>query len=457
MNKDIAIKVENLSKVYKLYNAPIDRMKEALNPFKKSYHKEFYALNDVSFEIKKGEIVGIIGKNGSGKSTLLKIITGVLTPTTGKVTVNGRISALLELGAGFNPEYTGIENIYFQGNLMGLDRIQMDKKLQEILEFADIGDFIHQPVKNYSSGMFARLAFSVAINVDPDVLIVDEALSVGDALFQKKCFQKMEQYVTQGNTLIFVSHDQESVRTLTKKAVLLKKGNLICFGNSSDVVLEYRKELHQDETDYLKRSVEKLNNKKHVDNNQQSADANTGKEGIQTGKPIETKRSGRLSFGDLDAEVLNVSVFNENMEEWSIFYPKEKVIIVVDCIARKKLKNLGVAIRIRNKEGLKIYSWGTLNQDMAIYQEGVNGKTFWQESFNPNEKFSVAFHFISPLATNLYEIQATVTEEETPDYMNQRILHWKDEAAFFQGVVSMKENFFGGAFDLNMSAKFYRK
>ena len=183
MNKDIAIKVENLSKVYKLYNAPIDRMKEALHPRKKVYHKEFYALNDVSFDIKKGETVGIIGKNGSGKSTILKIIAGILSPSSGKVTVNGRISALLELGAGFNAEYTGMENIYFQGNLMGFECEEMEAKVQEILDFADIGDFIHQPVKNYSSGMFSRLAFAVAINVEPEILIVDEALSVGDMSF----------------------------------------------------------------------------------------------------------------------------------------------------------------------------------------------------------------------------------------------------------------------------------
>ena len=177
MHNNIAIKVENLSKIYKLYDVPIDRMKEALHWRGKKYHKDFFALKDVSFEIKKGETVGIIGKNGSGKSTLLKIITGVLSPTKGTVTVNGRVSALLELGAGFNPEYTGIENIYFQGSLMGYSTKEVNARMQDILDFADIGEFIHQPVKMYSSGMFARLAFAVAINVEPDILIVDEALT----------------------------------------------------------------------------------------------------------------------------------------------------------------------------------------------------------------------------------------------------------------------------------------
>ena len=190
MNKNTAIKVTNLSKVYKLYDKPADRLKESLHPLKKKYHKEFYALNDVSFEIKKGETVGIIGKNGAGKSTLLKIITGVLTPSGGHVHVNGRIASLLELGAGFNPEYTGVENIYLQGTLMGYTKEEMESKIQAILDFADIGDFVYQPVKSYSSGMFARLAFAVAINVEPDILIVDEALSVGDVFFQNKCFKK---------------------------------------------------------------------------------------------------------------------------------------------------------------------------------------------------------------------------------------------------------------------------
>ena len=243
MNKDIAIKVENLSKVYKLYNAPIDRMKEALHPRKKSYHKEFYALNDVSFEIKKGQTVGIIGKNGSGKSTLLKIITGVLTPTTGKVTVNGRISALLELGAGFNPEYTGMENIYFQGNLMGFEREEMEAKVQEILDFADIGDFIHQPVKNYSSGMFARLAFAVAINVEPEILIVDEALSVGDAQFQAKCLAKIKEMKKQGVTFLLVTHAMDTAIEFCENGLYLKRGEFQMFDATRLVSERYQADL----------------------------------------------------------------------------------------------------------------------------------------------------------------------------------------------------------------------
>ncbi|MDP3466542.1 MAG: ABC transporter ATP-binding protein, partial [Sulfuricurvum sp.] len=230
-----AISVKHLTKIYKLYDKPVDRLKESLHPLGKKYHKEFYALNDVSFEIKKGETVGIIGKNGAGKSTLLKIITGVLTPTSGSVHVHGRISSLLELGAGFNPEYTGVENIYLQGTLLGLSREEMEAKIDDILTFADIGDFVHQSVKMYSSGMFARLAFAVAINVDPDVLIVDEALSVGDSMFQHKCTARMRELMEVGTTILFVSHSIDSVRALCDKAVWIQDGSIKMIGDATEL------------------------------------------------------------------------------------------------------------------------------------------------------------------------------------------------------------------------------
>ena len=235
-----AIKVSHLTKIYKLYDKPIDRLKESLHPLKKQYHKDFYALNDVSFEIKKGETVGIIGKNGAGKSTLLKIITGVLTPSSGHVHVNGRIASLLELGAGFNPEYTGIENIYLQGTLMGYSHQEMETKIDEILAFADIGDFVHQPVKSYSSGMYARLAFSVAINVEPDILIVDEALSVGDMFFVEKCITKMNQIITKNkSTLIFVSHDLTTIRRSVGRVIWFENGSIKEDGNALKVLDSY--------------------------------------------------------------------------------------------------------------------------------------------------------------------------------------------------------------------------
>lgn len=236
MSDELAITVENLSKVYKLYSSPVDRLKESLHPLRRQYHHDFYALNDVSFEIKKGESVGIIGKNGSGKSTLLKILTGVLTPTSGSVTVNGKVSALLELGAGFNPDLTGIENVYFNGMLMGYTREEMEGLLDGILSFADIGEFVQQPVKTYSSGMFVRLAFAVAVNVDPEILIIDEALAVGDLKFQKKCKQKMSDFRDKGITQLIVSHNMSDITTGCSKALYLKNGILEYCGEAVETV-----------------------------------------------------------------------------------------------------------------------------------------------------------------------------------------------------------------------------
>lgn len=237
--EDIAIEVKNVSKIYRLYDRPIDRLKEAVDPFKKKYHKEFYALSNVNFEVKRGETVGIIGKNGSGKSTLLKLITGVLTPNSGKIEVVGRVSALLELGAGFNPEFTGVENIYLNGTMMGYSKEDISKKVDSILDFADIGDFVSQPVKTYSSGMFARLAFAVAINVEPDILIVDEALSVGDVFFQNKCFRKFEELKDRGTTILFVSHDLGSVKQMCSRVLWLDEGNQKLFDVKDKVCSAY--------------------------------------------------------------------------------------------------------------------------------------------------------------------------------------------------------------------------
>ena len=236
-----AVEVKNVTKIYRLYDKPIDRLKESLSVSHKEYHKDFYALSDLSFTVEKGQTVGIIGTNGSGKSTILKIITGVLTPTTGEVTVRGKISALLELGAGFNQDYTGIENIYMNGTMMGYSRKEMDEKLQDILDFADIGDFIHQPVKTYSSGMFVRLAFAVAINIDPEILIVDEALSVGDVFFQAKCYKKFEDFKKMGKTILFVSHDLGSISKYCDRVVLLNRGKKLAEGTPKEMVSMYKR------------------------------------------------------------------------------------------------------------------------------------------------------------------------------------------------------------------------
>ena len=241
---NVAIRVNHISKIYPLYNSTRDRLKEALHPLRKKYHKDFYALNDVSFEIKKGDTVGIIGQNGSGKSTLLSIIAGVLTATSGTIEVKGKVSSLLELGTGFNPELTGIQNIFFYGTLLGFTKEEMDSKIDDILSFADIGDFVNQPVKTYSSGMYVRLAFAAAIAIDPEVLIVDEALSVGDEKFQRKCFSRIEVLKKKGVTILFVSHSASAVVTLCDKAILFDEGELILEGIPKIIIGKYLRLLY---------------------------------------------------------------------------------------------------------------------------------------------------------------------------------------------------------------------
>ena len=243
MDKDIAIEVKNLTKIYKLYDKPMDRLKDSLGLAKKGKFKEHKALNNVSLSVKKGETVGIIGTNGSGKSTILKIITGVLSPTEGEVNVDGHISALLELGAGFNMEYNGIDNIYLNGMMIGFSEEEIEKRMDAILEFADIGDYVYQPVKTYSSGMFVRLAFAVAINIDPEILIVDEALSVGDVFFQAKCYHKFEEFKKKGKTILFVSHDLSSISKYCDRAVLLNQGVLLGEGTPKKMIDIYKQVL----------------------------------------------------------------------------------------------------------------------------------------------------------------------------------------------------------------------
>lgn len=242
-DKKIAIQVKDLEKVYKLYDKPSDRVKEALGFGRGKRHKEHHALKGVNLTIYQGETVGIIGTNGSGKSTILKIITGVLNPTRGDVTVNGRISALLELGAGFNMEYNGIENIYLNGTMIGFSEKEISEKLNDILEFADIGEYVHQPVKTYSSGMFVRLAFAVAINIEPEVLIVDEALSVGDVFFQAKCYHKFEEFKQMGKTIVFVSHDLSSISKYCDRVVLLNQGVKLGEGTPKEMIDRYKQVL----------------------------------------------------------------------------------------------------------------------------------------------------------------------------------------------------------------------
>ncbi len=290
----LAISVQDVTKVYRLYEKPIDRLKESMSISHKSYHRDFYALNGISFQVEKGQTVGIIGTNGSGKSTILKIITGVLTPTSGRVSVDGKISALLELGAGFNSDYTGIENIYMNGTMMGYSRKEMDEKLQDILDFAEIGDFVYQPVKTYSSGMFVRLAFALAINVEPEILIVDEALSVGDVFFQAKCYRRMEEIRKSGTTILMVTHDMGSIIKYCDKVVLLNKGEFIAEGTAGHMVDLYKK--------ILAGQMDALNAELARERGQAAAGidefAMSDFSGGITGGDLENKASGAAGQGD---------------------------------------------------------------------------------------------------------------------------------------------------------------
>lgn len=308
-----SIEIKNITKIYKMYNKPSDRVKEALNLTKKKLHKEFYALDNVSFNIKKGESIGIVGKNGSGKSTLLKILTGVLTPTDGECNVEGRIAALLELGAGFNNEYTGIENIYLNGTINGFTKEQMDEKLDDIIKFADIGEHIYQPVKTYSSGMFVRLAFAVAISVDPDILIVDEALAVGDVRFQLKCMDKFMEFKNKGITIIFVSHDTNMIKRFCDRCVWLNEGKLTDDGDTDTITDRY--------LDFLK-MLDVKQNVLETENEDNEQAENVADEKIdiaeiksvtfldRSGKKVENVRHGEILNAKIEYYVKDTNITN---------------------------------------------------------------------------------------------------------------------------------------------------
>jgi len=304
MNNDIAISVQNVSKSYKMYRSPADRIKEFLHPGKKSFHQKFWALREISFNIEKGTTFGIVGQNGSGKSTLLQLISGIIKPTNGSVTVNGRISALLELGAGFHRDFSGRENVFMQGSLMGINREEMENILDSIQEFADIGNFIDQPVKTYSSGMYVRLAFATAVSIDPDILIIDEVLAVGDDMFRRRCFRRIEEFQEQGKTILFVSHSLPTVTSICKEAVLIDRGNLLQIGSPKKIVNAYSEILAEREIEYAKRmksnkTIIKEEVDERVDNCQSEHRFGTGEAEIKEFHIIDDKKqeTNVLSIG----------------------------------------------------------------------------------------------------------------------------------------------------------------
>lgn len=419
---EIAIDIKNLSKVYKLYEKPIDRLKETLSFTGKSYHKDFYALNNINLQIKKGETVGIIGKNGAGKSTLLKIITGVLSPTSGTVKINGRISSLLELGAGFNPEYSGLENIYLNGTIMGMTREEVDERIQDILDFADIGDFVYQPVKTYSSGMYVRLAFSVAINVNPDILIVDEALAVGDARFQLKCFKKLEEIKEHGTTILYVSHDIDQVKSFCSRGILVNDGLIIYQGSPKEAAVKYfdlifPRELKEKEV-VMNTSIEelKIRNEYYL---------------------LEPEKDKKLKFfGKGGAKIDWVKIYGtngtnvinggDNLEIY-IKYSWNKEFVRIQQIENNLANDLGISVALADDKGS--YIFGCNNFDAKV---NVN--------FKENDHAVVKFILTLPyLRSGTYFLTSAIALGTQNKHIQ---LRWYDYYAELK-CISCKENVYG--------------
>lgn len=352
---DSVIEIKNISKIYNLYNKPSDRLKEALFS-RKSRHTEFAALNDVSFNVNKGEILGIIGKNGSGKSTILKIITSVLTPTSGECIVKGKIAALLELGAGFNMEYTGIENIYLNGQMIGFSKDEMDKKLQDIIDFADIGEHIYQPVKTYSSGMFARLAFSVAISVDPDILIVDEALSVGDVFFQNKCYRRFEEFRERGKTILFVTHDMGSIIRYCNRCVLLNAGKKVAEGKPQEMVDLYKRIMvgQWNENEESSEEVSSIQSS-NVKNDQ------LWKDQISTNPDIEV-------YGDGRADIIDFGIFSDTGDIGNNVYKGDYYSVKMKVRINEDNLNPIFAFKLRDIKGTELTGTNTMLEDIDTSQ-----------------------------------------------------------------------------------------
>lgn len=351
-----AIEVDHVKKTYMLYDRNWDRLKDALGGRKKKRGKPHNALNDVSFNVEQGETVGIIGTNGSGKSTILKIITGVLHPTEGEVRVNGRISALLELGAGFNQDYTGMENIYLNGTMIGFTKEEIDERLQDILDFADIGEFIYQPVKNYSSGMFVRLAFAVAINIDPEILIVDEALSVGDVFFQTKCYHKFEEFKKMGKTILFVSHDLGSIGKYCDRVILLNKGNLLAEGEPKEMI------------DLYKRVMAEQTGAEPA----MQSDAHEVEEGTLW-KDSMTRNPDLQEYGDMKAEITDYGIFNEEGQITTTVSKFEEFSIKMKATFHTDVINPIFAITIRDLKGTDLTGTNSMIEgaDFGIVEAGT--------------------------------------------------------------------------------------
>lgn len=425
MQDETIIKVEKVNKVYKMYPKPMDRLIDTfhLMPWRK--YGEHHALKDVDFEIKKGETVGIIGTNGSGKSTILKIITGVLHPTSGNVTVNGRISALLELGAGFNQEYTGLENIYLNGTMIGFSKEEIDAKLQDILDFADIGDFVNQPVKTYSSGMFVRLAFAVAINIEPEILIVDEALSVGDVFFQTKCYRKFDEFKKMGKTILFVSHDLSSIAKYCDRVILLNKGEKLGEGPCKQMIDAYKQVL----VGQYKSEAEKA-----AEGNDADADDMKQIEAVME----RGMNPDALVYGSKKAEIIGYNITDANNRSSNAIIKGTKFKIHMRVKANETLEAPIFAFTIKNVKGMEITGTNTMVEKafMQPFNAGeVKEITFEQEMYLQGGEYLLS------LGLTGYEGSEFTVYHRLYDVVNITCISDKDTVGFYDmnSVVEVKD------------------
>jgi ABC-type polysaccharide/polyol phosphate transport system ATPase subunit len=412
---NLVIDVRNLTKTYNLYTKPIDRLKETFNPFGKKYHTTVNSLHDVTFSISKGDIVGIIGKNGSGKSTLLKIIAGVLTPTSGKIEIKGRISSILELGTGFNPEFTGIENIYHMGLIMGYSNEELDKKIQYVKDFADIGEFLNQPVKIYSSGMYVRLAFAVAINVEPDILIVDEVLAVGDINFQAKCMSKFKQLIERGVTILLVTHDTNTVKALCNKCLYLKSGDAIAFGSAKNIVDLYLHDMRNEmNTDLLVQPCEIKSDISDLESIYEDKSTNP----LFNKNTQFTKRIDLFRQGTGEAKIVNVEILDSSEKLVTSVEFNERVTIRIYILFEKD-SSIAVCYHIRDNKNIELVGSDTFVENYGR----INGKC--------NQKIIVDFTTRLPLIEGDYNLLVLLSNPVLTN-RNAIFIDWAENAYSFQ-------------------------
>ena len=424
--RQLAISAEQITKVYKLYDKPSDRLKEALGLSRGKLHKEHYALKGVDLSIYKGETVGIIGTNGSGKSTILKIITGVLNPTGGNLNVNGRISALLELGAGFNMEYNGIENIYLNGTMMGFSEKEIDAKLQNILDFADIGDFVYQPCKTYSSGMFVRLAFAVAINIEPEILIVDEALSVGDVFFQAKCYHKFEEFKQMGKTILFVSHDLSSIAKYCDRVILLNKGTKLGEGSPKEMIDAYKQvlvgqyEIPQEEESLLQ--DEELNQKAA-----ESADKASAKKEKLSAEVLGINEKA-LEYGTKDGEITEFYVTDKKGTKTSAIIKGEEFTLHMKVKFNNPIPAPIFAFTLKDKHGTEIT--GTNSMIEKAFLDSVKAGEEKEITFTQNLDLQGGEYLIS-LGVTGYEGDKFQVYHRLYDVLNLTVVSDKNTVGYY--------------------------